>query len=625
MSFSGLGDSNFHAESEAPSQTSGRQVEEVNCSGYTFEDMFDYNHAKFDVQIMDDWASANFYANTWVNETKASNVRENMDGLFAGMNGGNNSWLSTDERNGLIALGPSCIADMETRMGLAQGEPHRGQEDWNDWQFVEDGIGLGEVNLVPQNHAEERDCQNILASAGCKEIPVSVTDNLEISMYLQENENYNLRFDQLSNKGASNFTFALNATNISSADLAYTFPVQQGLRIAGYAMMDDGVENLEFQEPFSEYLADGRLRVHFEVDYQSSDYPTNREVFIDFTTAEPESNNPPQWTDSAPENGTIIPVVQGQDFKAVLGEQVKTWVSDDTGWSIKCEFTQNDFSMSMNEFADILISSSSIKSEATCFAQDPFQAVTDNRTWTFAELFTSTASIDSEGENIEFSITPTSAVSSFEISAHAHQMNKMATGSSATITDSPTTMLLTLEGMKPGMVKVMGMASGEGLLPFNFINDYGLEKESIAPVIEIDENLDGTFATWDASGLTFTVVGTVYDLDGEDVSLSYNLCGVDASDFTRSGNNWEVDVSTAICAQQGINTYDITFSAKDESGKINSISINIPDPFASDGTSQGSTPSNNEEESEGLPAISLIATVGTILLGFAIRQRNENL
>ena len=48
-----------------------------------------------------------------------------------------------------------CIEDMETREGV----PHRTDSgvDWNDMEFVEEGIALDEVDLfVAPNHPEER-------------------------------------------------------------------------------------------------------------------------------------------------------------------------------------------------------------------------------------------------------------------------------------------------------------------------------------------------------------------------------------------------------------------------------------------------------------------------------------
>jgi hypothetical protein len=201
-------------------EDTGRQMD-VDCSGYTFEDLFEYNNAVFEFAVLDDWATSDLYANSWVNESRAAIVRANMDTLFDGFPGGNNDWLSTDERDAIREIGPQCIADMYTRIGIREGLPHRGGVDWNDVEFVEDGIGLEEVNLIPDGHPEERSCAGryALASQECREVPTSATNNLEISMFVKEGETYNSRFNQLPNSGMSDFTVAMNATNVTRATM----------------------------------------------------------------------------------------------------------------------------------------------------------------------------------------------------------------------------------------------------------------------------------------------------------------------------------------------------------------------------------------------------------------------
>ena len=102
---------------EAP--TSARQGSlDVDCSGYKFEDLFDYNFASFEILLGDDWATAQMSAVAYVNGSNSATVRENLDELFDGTPGGNNSWMSTDEREAVRAIGPECIADMDTRLGI---------------------------------------------------------------------------------------------------------------------------------------------------------------------------------------------------------------------------------------------------------------------------------------------------------------------------------------------------------------------------------------------------------------------------------------------------------------------------------------------------------------------------
>ena len=69
-----------------PMDAEGRQgssgLSDVDCSGYTFEDLFDYNFALFNINIGTDWATAEMDATAYVNGSNSATVRENLDGLF---------------------------------------------------------------------------------------------------------------------------------------------------------------------------------------------------------------------------------------------------------------------------------------------------------------------------------------------------------------------------------------------------------------------------------------------------------------------------------------------------------------------------------------------------------------
>tara|TARA_B100001564_G_scaffold81746_1_gene65788 strand:- start:445 stop:2391 length:1947 start_codon:yes stop_codon:yes gene_type:complete len=608
-------------------EASGRQLDDIDCSGYTFEDLFDYNYALFDIGIGDDWATSSMSATAYVNGSNSAIVRENLDGLFDGAPGGNNSWISTDEREAVREIGPKCIVDMDTRLGIREGIAHRGGVDWNDFEFVEEGIALDEVDLVPASHSQERNCQNLLASDSCTEVPVSVTDDLQISLFVANGESNNMRFDQLPNQGVSNFTLALNVTNMTNAELMLTFPVLQGLRITNFSMQDDGVEINSF-EPEEIYLPDGRLRVSQQVDYDKSLWPTGRNLFIDFTTAAPESNDIPQWTGAAPNDNTIIPIMNGGEYSAVSGEEISTWASDTNGWNLECTFADMGWSSKQNQDGDLLVTSPSGTSTTTaeCSIKDPFGAQNnDTLTFTFGQPFTATGEI-TDGENIDFTLTSTGLVSELSVAAHAHQMQIMGTMRSVSLTDAnaPMTIALPMDGLRPGSVMVMGNAQNSNMLNFEFMLDFGLEKVSLPPVLEIKVNFEGKNGTWDASGLKFTLKGEVIDPDGEDVSLSLTLCGSQASDFTKVGKNWEIDVSIATCVQQGITEYDVSISATDESGVVSTLSVNVKDPYASDDTSSDTNDGDSgDSESSGLPGVSFMATLMVTLLGAAFASRKK--
>ena len=53
--------------------------------------------------------TAEMDAGSFVNGNKSSVVRENLDGLFDGLSGGNNSYISTDERELYEQLDPHVL------------------------------------------------------------------------------------------------------------------------------------------------------------------------------------------------------------------------------------------------------------------------------------------------------------------------------------------------------------------------------------------------------------------------------------------------------------------------------------------------------------------------------------
>ena len=195
---------------------------------------------------------------------------------------------------------------------------------------------------------------------------------------------------------------------------------------------------------------------------------------------------------------------------------------------------------------------------------------------------------------------------------------------SASLTTEVTSVSLPMEGLKPGPVMIVGDAQNSNMLKFNFMLDFGLDKVSLPPVLEVKVNFEGMNATWDASGLKFTLKGEVIDPDGEDVSLSLSLCGSQATDFTTVGKNWEIDVSIATCVQQQITEYDVTITATDESGVVSELNLVIKDTTWSEESSSEDS-EKSDSESTGLPGVSFLATLCITLFSaaFFARRRDE--
>jgi hypothetical protein len=604
-------------------------VGQVNCTGLTFEDLFDYDFARFDIDILDDWASAETFANSWVNGSKASTVRENLDDLIGSQNvpGGSNGYISTDERDAVRAIGPDCIADMDTRIGLKQGVAHRGDADWNNWSFVQDGIALDEINLVPSDHEEKRTCTNLLANNGCYEVPVEATDDLEISMFVAEDKTYNSVFNKLSNSGVSDFTLAINVTNVSDAIFVFTFPITQGLRVVEFSTMDDGIQNDALETPVVEYLPDGRLRVSVDVEYPTSNYPSIREIYIDFTTQAPEENDNPIWGIGAPADGKIIPISSEGTIMVIDGDSTENWASDDDGWALDCDFDVSGWSSQMDEDGALIITSVGTgSSQATCSLVDPFGATSESsRTWTFGQLFTSSAIINEQTEELELTITPTGLVGEMTMMVHAHQPENMADGKTITVANDEITTSLSLKKLRPGMVMVMGTADATNMREYTFMLNFGLEKASSPPMIELTIGLDMENATWDEVYSEFTLKGKVIDPDGEDVTMSLAICGGSTTNFIRDGINWEIDVSIASCSPQGITEYNVIISATDESGVIGTLAVFVPDPYAEDDGGDGTISDIKTSEEGGLPSLSMLSTLIITLLAMAFWQRKQYL
>ena len=89
--------------------------------------------------------------------------------------------------------------------------------------------------------------------------------------------------------------------------------------------------------------------------------------------------------------------------------------------------------------------------------------------------FTATAAIN-DGENIDFTITPTGLVAEMTVSAHAHQDNTMGAMRSSMASNQPITIALPMDGLKPGNVMIMGSASANNMMSFDCMLDFWLRR-----------------------------------------------------------------------------------------------------------------------------------------------------
>jgi len=602
------------------------ELDAVDCTGYTFEHLFEYDFAGFQVEVMDDWAQMVFSATAWVNNTNAATVRENIDGLFEGQNGGDNNWLSTDERDAVREIGPMCIADMDSRMGLREGVPHRGEVDWNDVEFVEDGIKLSETDLIPADNPQERDCQNTLASTGCREVPVSATEDLTISMSLKEGENHNARFNQLPNKGNSNFTLSLNSSNMSSAQLVFEFPPLQGLRIAGYDWLEDGVVVSGHPEPQEEYLPDGSLKLIIDTSYnRQSSPPMVQELFIDFTTMPPDVNDIPEWTANAPSNGSIIPIKGVSEEVAIPKATLESWANDEDGWVLNCSIdNQQTWSTSINSDGDLLVEKGDGDfSELTCGLTDKFgENGEEVRIWKVGTLFGITSESGKKSDTASISLNPTGLASDFDIKAMARQDSIDGAELQQEGLDQSTEITISLTGLKPGAFNIVIVVSGTDMISRELEYNLAMVKESKPPSIILDDpGVNGW--TWDGEN-AFVITGTALDPDGEKIDLMATLCGATTENFKTTGSKFEVTIRIAACGGTQMDSYDVMISATDESSNRTDVTVTVDRPDDSNSLDwNDDKESEKTSSSEDTPFIGVIGTLAMLVGAAAIISRRD--
>ena len=599
-------------------ETSGRQLGDVDCSNYTFEDLFAYSHASFDVIFQDDWASSITQATAWVNGSLSPTVRENIDGLFEGFPGGDNDWLSTDEREGVRSVGPKCIADMNTRLGMREGQPHRGGVDWNDLTWFEDGIALDEVDLVPDDHEETRSCQNAFATSGCKEVPVHVDNDLQIMLLQDDEGDNNMQFNQLPNMGEQPFTVALNVTNMSDATLNFTFPAITDLRLDAWEIQEDGVAVFGLDEPSVTNLSDGRLLVVVNVDYDIADWPMGKNLFLDLTTAEYVPDNPPQWSNDAPMDGETMAVMLDSG-KTMLAshEFAQSWADDESQVSFDCS-ASNGWAWSL-ESGDMYITPGQGQSELTCSLVDlKNQVSASNRTWTLEQPLSFSATSGEYMDDVPIVINAlTGDKSGLTVSITPFQGdNNGATVSIAGPTDS-SSMVINVSDMLPGIVELNVSVTGNGMADWLFALDLGIKKESRAPEISVTKTREGDNGTWDEEGYSYSMEGTVYDLDGDDISIEIEVCGY-STKINPEGSAWSNEVSVVGCNNH--ESYIITLTATDSWDKSTSISASVMPPDE-DSTPEKPSDSTATADEGGLPAPGVIATIAMLGLAGLLRRR----
>ena len=587
-------------EIDTLNSATGRQVE-ADCTGYSFEDMFYYNYADFNVVINQNWDGASVRAMAMVNGTYAGDLRESLDGLFEGLPGGDNNWLSTDEKDGVEAIGIDCVVQTYTRIGFRGGPAHRGGPgvNWNNATWIKEGMTLEETNLIPEGHPERRGCQDQFGgptgTITCEEVPVYPANqgacgphSCDTIIYLNASVGFDEPID------STNFTLAMVGRNLTNAQFTYTFPPQENqLRIANTyeehdcsttyteedEEADDYGQTYESRDECQSYQIDDDLDYSMiavtdgtefsrRFTYDNQDWPASREYFLDFTTMPPAIDNPPTWNTCSPANNYRLPVAGlGESEYIVDLADINCWFDDDLGagmLNVDCSGAEG-WSLEEAEANHwtVISPSAGESTTVTCEATDSSEQTSGPRTFDVAPIFSITPSNTTTLDDFSFSFSPTySETMSVTLTL---MQNGVEVPVSFTLDGSDSVITASAGTLSPGAVNVHVQATAAGMAQFDYMYDLGLSKQSVPPTIEI--------SGYEWVDANYILRGYFSDPDGEAVTFTLKIDGVQQGQVSVTGNQWQTDEIPFDLLTEGIHTIGI--DACDASGECTSISEDV--------------------------------------------------
>ena len=629
---------------------------EEQCGSITFENMFEYSRATFDIIINDDWGSAEVKAVAWVNDSLADDLRLTMDEFMELLdpNKGGDGWFSTDEREFFRALASECIEHTLTRIGLRDGPAHRGGigTDWKNTSWEEDGVVIEEWNIVPPRHSQIRGCTSSIGG-DCEEVPVIPDSDRDCDTGLSQDLGVdecrvqlwlNATLSITGVEDPSRFTFSMNASNLSGARFDFTFPVMQDLRLdmwdecegrdvglnestaGGQAptvggCVGDGSSTFDLASN-----DDGSLTLELSPNGYREDWPVGEDLFFDFTTEPIPEPAPPTWTENSPPNGTWFPVPNsGETTWASWEEGVSRWFNDEEGVANLEILCHGDEDLNFRESGDrsLLANVPNFGTvDVICAARDSNGEMTENRTWHIGVPFSVYSESDVLTEPHQITIDGNPGWPPMSVEVHLVQgPSSQQLGTIAMESSGPVIVEGSSSNMQPGGVDARVSASGEGIYPMMNTYSLGIIKVSSPPLISISGSM------WEDS--RWSMQGQYSDPDGESVSFTMRVDGVTAGSVSVSGNTWSTPLIDFSLWDSG--EHEVEVEGCDDSYKCsivyqvvnNSILFENGDPDCGDGVSSCSPPVANEGPGSLLPANGLLGTILSLMIGTVFYRRRD--
>tara|TARA_Y100001968_G_scaffold332153_1_gene389287 strand:- start:522 stop:2594 length:2073 start_codon:yes stop_codon:yes gene_type:complete len=646
--------------------TDARQTPEdqlvAECEGITFEDMFVYTHALFDIKINDDWKSADVWGIGWVNGSEAAEVRKDIDELMSNIPGndatnpltpnaqGNDGKYSTDERDALEDVGSACVEKTRVRFGL-NDVLHREDGEWNNMSWVGDTLLLSdqEIGCVLSQGGDPQGCEITSVEEedptyedGCDGKGdsdcqwVDVTSQRDFVLWVHGTTT----FDKID---YNSFTLAVNSTNISSASLKVTMPTTpEPIRLGetqsnlncddewddeGTIYTADCQSTSIFDKETSSKMVNGGNNYQFETEfsYDFDLWPATQHDFFDFTTAEPEDNNPPEWTDGAPADGTKIPFVnKASEGEQIIftAEQISSWYYDDySAAQINCRNIAHNEIITIDSEGNLILDDPSTN-DILCELIDGSGQMSEQRGFNLPDLSLSITETEVNDQSLEFDVGI--SVEGIKYTLSLIQDGESFGTSTEMETDSfeQKVMVDPDSSLKPGPVMVRVTFSGDNVLAKSYDVDLGLTVPSTPPIVQIT---DYEWLDQDGDGLvdTYVLSGQFSDPDGEEVSLSITMNGAAAGTIEVNGATW---TSAGIpFYNYDAGDYTIVIEACDSSNSCVTVEKIVPNLYWAEDIGPTVDPAVLPEPAEeGMPAPGIGITLAGIAIAlFASRKRQD--
>jgi hypothetical protein len=659
-----LNNENFVENTDSRQSPEDQLVAE--CEGITFEDMFVYTHALFDITINDDWKSADVWGIGWVNGSEAAEVRKDIDELMSQIPGndatnpltpsaqGNDGKYSTDERDALEDIGSSCVEKTTVRFGL-NDVLHREDGEWNNMSWVGDtlllsdqeiGCVLGqggdpqgcEITSVEEEDATYEDGCDGKGDSDCQW--VDVTSQRDFVLWVHGTTT----FDKID---YNSFTLAVNSTNISSASLKITMPTTpEPIRLGdtqsnlncdsvwedeGVTYTADCESTTIFDKATNSKMVNGGNNFQFETDfaYNFDLWPANQHDFFDFTTEEPEDNNPPDWTEQAPINGGMIPIMSDEEQIIFTGEQISSWYSDDYSPAQMDCFDEDGLELNQDNEGNMLWGPG-FTGAIVCNLIDGSGQVSSTKNFDVSIALSLNAPVtEISGDSVEITVTPNVDSICYVLEPMQDEVIIESEGEddehcSQSSTGTDTITLDGLEALKPGPVMIKIRWIGDNIAVGNhFEIDLGLTIPSTPPIVQIT---DYNWLDQDGDGIvdTYVLSGQFSDPDGEEVSLSITMNGGAAGTIEVNGAEWTSAGIPFYNYEAG--DYTIVIEACDSSGACVTVEKLVPNLYWAEETGPTVDPTVLPEPAidESMPAPGIGITLAGIAIAlFASRKRQD--